>query len=195
MLADNTAFRKLKYDGAPPNEQFVLHISPPARPSILSLSTSMSKVIKRAIAKHKEKKARRDLEKDSKYIVDDIDRISSAFKQYGIFGRHCNGPDEDATEDDASSVSSFSTTATMDDNPGAGYTIDKYFYQPVGRRIEKIAFRIAMPLLSPERIFQYIEEHHVKGGRNFANFTYPLHDFKMTTVYVAGVDSLVHQTR
>ena len=49
-------------------------------------------------------------------------------------------------EDDTVSISSFSTMATMDDNPGAGLTIDKYFYQPVGRAIEKFALKIAIRL-------------------------------------------------
>ena len=34
----------------------------------------------------------------------------------------------------------------MDDNPGAGLTIDKYFYQPVGRAIERLALYIGMRL-------------------------------------------------
>ena len=49
-------------------------------------------------------------------------------------------------QDDTGTISSFSTTATMDDNPGAGLTVDKYFYQPVGRAIEKFALKIAMRL-------------------------------------------------
>ena len=48
--------------------------------------------------------------------------------------------------DDATSIYSFSTNATMGDNPEAGLTIDKYFYQPVGRAVEKFALRIAIRL-------------------------------------------------
>ena len=40
-------------------------------------------------------------------------------------------------EDDASSISSCSTNATMDNIPGTGRTIDMCFYQPVGRAIER----------------------------------------------------------
>ena len=47
-------------------------------------------------------------------------------------------------EDDTSSISSCSTNATMDDIPGNGRTIDKYFYQPVGRAIERFAPKITM---------------------------------------------------
>ena len=63
-------------------------------------------------------------------------------------------------EDNSSSVTSFSTNATMDDNPGAGLTIDKYFYQPLGRAIEKFALKIAMRLNichpSPAQILRVI---------------------------------------
>ena len=49
-------------------------------------------------------------------------------------------------EDDASSISSCSTNATMDNIPGTGRTIDMRFYQPVGRAIERLALRIAIQL-------------------------------------------------
>lgn len=39
---------------------------------------------------------------------------------------------------DTSSVRTFSTMATMDNNIGTGRTIDNHFYQPVGRQIERI---------------------------------------------------------
>ena len=48
--------------------------------------------------------------------------------------------------DDTSSISSFSTNATMDNIPGTGRTIDMCFYQPVGRAIEKSALKIAIRL-------------------------------------------------
>ena len=47
-------------------------------------------------------------------------------------------------EDDASSISSCSTNATMDNIPGTGRTIDMRFYQPVGRAIERFAPKITM---------------------------------------------------
>ena len=49
-------------------------------------------------------------------------------------------------EDDAGSISSCSTNATMDNIPGTGRTIDMCFYQPVGRAIEKFALKIAIRL-------------------------------------------------
>ena len=62
--------------------------------------------------------------------------------------------------DDTRTISSFSTNATMDDNPGAGLTIDKYFYQPVGRAIERLALYIGTRLNvfqpSPAQILRFL---------------------------------------
>ena len=62
-------------------------------------------------------------------------------------------------EDDTSSISSFSTNATMDNIPGTGRTIDMRFYQPVGRAIEKFALKIAIRLNichpSPTQILRF----------------------------------------
>ena len=64
-------------------------------------------------------------------------------------------------EDDASSISSFSTNATMDNIPGTGRTIDMCFYQPVGRAIEKFALKIAIRLNichpSPAEILRFFQ--------------------------------------
>ena len=63
-------------------------------------------------------------------------------------------------EDDTSSISSFSTNATMDNIPGTGRTIDMRFYQPVGRAIERFALKIAIRLNiyhpSPAQILRYL---------------------------------------
>ena len=62
-------------------------------------------------------------------------------------------------EDDTSSISSFSTNATMDNIPGTGRTLDMCFYQPVGRAIEKFALKIAIRLNichpSPAQILRF----------------------------------------
>ena len=62
-------------------------------------------------------------------------------------------------EDDASSISSCSTNATMDNIPGTGRTLDMCFYQPVGRAIEKFALKIAIRLNichpSPTQILRF----------------------------------------
>ena len=61
--------------------------------------------------------------------------------------------------DDTSSISSCSTNATMDNIPGTGRTLDMYFYQPVGRAIEKFALKIAIRLNichpSPAQILRF----------------------------------------
>ena len=63
--------------------------------------------------------------------------------------------------DDTSSISSFSTNATMDNIPGTGRTIDMRFYQPVGRAIEKFALKIATRLNfchpSPAQILRFLQ--------------------------------------
>lgn len=156
----------------------------------------MSTAIRQVIAKRKEKKARRNLENrdNGKYTIDNFGPIESAFDRCGRLGNPFDVTGKDESNDDMRSVCSFSTTATTDDNRGAGYTVDRYFYQPVGRRIESLASRIAMPILSPSRIFQYIEEHRPVGVLSF------YHHFPETytaekTVYTAGLNSLVHQTQ
>lgn len=64
--------------------------------------------------------------------------------EYGSADSHSrSASDDDNEDDDRSSANSFSTTATTGNLPGAGRTIDTYIYQPVGRRIEKLAKRLA----------------------------------------------------
>lgn len=154
----------------------------------------MSKALNRVITKRKEKKARRKLEKDSKHIIDDYGPIASALDHYGMLGSPYDVVDKVETEDDTSSVSSFSTMATMNDNPGAGCTVDKYFYQPVGRRIEKLAFRIAMPLLSPFKIFQYIKERRFRAALFYNKYISP-YSPDLNSAHLAGLKSLLHQTQ
>lgn len=120
----------------------------------------------------KEKIARRNCERDSKNNIDGQSPIASALDHY--YGRLDNPFDvADKDEGDASSVSSFSTMATTDDNCGAGWTVDKYFYQPVGRKIEKNAFQIAMPLLSPGIFFFSISRSNVVQESSSSIFVEP----------------------
>ena len=46
--------------------------------------------------------------------------------------------------------------ATVDDNPGTGRVIDTYFFQPAGRRIERLAMRFTIRHLHPSRIEAFI---------------------------------------
>ena len=63
---------------------------------------------------------------------------------------------EDSDDDDARSIESFSTTATVDDNPGTGRVLDTYFFQPAGRGIERLAMRFTIRHLHPSRIEAFI---------------------------------------
>ena len=71
-------------------------------------------------------------------------------------------------EDDASSVSSCSTNATMDNIPGTGRTLDMCFYQPVGRAIEKFALKVAIRLNichpSPAQILRFLGIMSLSGS-------------------------------
>lgn len=59
--------------------------------------------------------------------------------------------------DCACSITSVSTNATMDDNPGPGRVVDKFIYQFLGRKIERLANRyISIYFLSPDRIVEYL---------------------------------------
>ena len=60
--------------------------------------------------------------------------------------------DGEGEGEDASSVESFSTAATVDNNPGTGRALDVYFFQPLGRRIERLAMRFTIRHLHPLRI-------------------------------------------
>lgn len=149
----------------------------------------MPNALRRLAGNVKKKSARRKYKRDSKYIIDDFGSIAAAFNPTGIFGSL------NETEDDASSISSDSTLATIDDNPGTGWTVDKYFYQPVGRRIEKILFRIAMPLLSPGNILQHIQIKYYDGRLYFFSTGNGIGYNTLSSAYLAGLDSLVHQTQ
>ena len=61
-------------------------------------------------------------------------------------------------DDDARSIESFSTTATVDDNPGTGRVLDTYFFQPAGRRIERLAMRVTIRHLHPWRIEAFVHQ-------------------------------------
>ena len=108
---------------------------------------------------------RRKKTKQPKFKDKDLNRMAdfdymSCLSQYHTVWGACHGTSayiED--EDDASSISSCSTNATMDNIPGTGRTLDMHFYQPVGRAIEKFALKIAIRLNtchpSPAQILRF----------------------------------------
>ena len=65
--------------------------------------------------------------------------------------------------DDIRSIETSSTTATVDDNPGTGRVLDTYFYQPAGRRIERLALRFTIAYLHPWRISEFLSTLDIYG--------------------------------
>ena len=80
----------------------------------------------------------------------------------GDLRRHAFITEMDGDDDDTSSIESFSTMATVDNNPGAGRVVDTYFFQPAGRQIEKLALRLTIRHLHPWRITATIDR--IFGG-------------------------------
>ena len=153
------------------SQQFELHLPTVARrPSSLRPLSLMKFVTKRQhpkpVANSNPWAVRRKRVKRPKFEDMDLKRIAEFDDMLSL--NHYN-PGRGMTyrsayvevEDDSSSVTSFSTNATMDGNPGAGLTIDKYFYQPVGRAIEKFALKIVGRLNiyhpSPAQILRFLK--------------------------------------
>ena len=90
-----------------------------------------------------------------------------------IIPRSNSGFIEEVNEigDEVDSEISESSTATIDDNPGPGRTIDKYFYQKAGKKVEQIYFRVALPSLSTGQVMRciarYKEKHRFSHGLGY----------------------------
>ena len=102
---------------------------------------------------------------------------------------------------DAKSIDSFSTTATVDDNPGTGRVLDTYFFQPAGRRIERLAMRITIRHLHPSRIEAFIDSDlrplpylDIKRTLSIALRNVGRWYFSGTTI-ISGLKSLVRQAQ
>ena len=73
--------------------------------------------------------------------------IDEASRFYGMYtdilqvSSHTVGSGGGGEDEGARSVESFSTTATVDNNPGTGRALDMYFFQPLRWRIERLAMR------------------------------------------------------
>ena len=105
-------------------------------------------------------------------------------------------------DDDNCSMITIYTMETTDDNPGAGRTVDKYFFQPIGRKIERFAMRITITSLPPWKISQYFDttldlyvnvvySFHSNIGQALAG----LDELKRGSTIIAGLKSLVKQTQ
>ena len=104
-------------------------------------------------------------ESDFKYVTDLQELIPSIpyrsdCWQSSTYTEDIPGDEHFTKSADLVSIRSYSTTATMDDNPGTGRLIDKHFYQPVGRAIEKFALKIAIRLNichpSPAQVLRFL---------------------------------------
>ena len=114
---------------------------------------------------------------------------------------------EDDDDGDAKSIDSFSTTATVDDNPGTGRVLDTYFFQPAGRRIERLAMRFTIRHLHPSRIEAYIAGVNAYYSKFDIKFTLSIalreidrvHLLWPTVVFgptvISGLKSLVRQAQ
>ena len=114
---------------------------------------------------------------------------------------------EDDDDGDTRSIESFSTTATVDDNPGTGRVLDTYFFQPAGRRIERLAVRFTIRHLHPSRIEAYIAGVNAYYSKFDIKFTLSIalreidrvHLLWPTVVFgptvISGLKSLVRQAQ
>lgn len=108
----------------------------------------------------------------------------------------------DTPEGDQSSIGSISTTATVDDLPGAGRTVDTYICQPAGKWIERLAMQFTISSLHPAWIAQYIEAEYTVFVPRFDD-TQSLNDAVAYlcdwqwngSIIVAGMKGLVKQTQ
>ena len=108
---------------------------------------------------------------------------------------------EDDDDGDAKSIDSFSTTATVDDNPGTGRVLDTYFFQPAGRRIERFAMRFTIRHLHPSRIEAYIAGGIILYSMFDIKFTLSIALRNIDRVHlslptvISGLKSLVRQAQ
>ena len=108
----------------------------------------------------------------------------------------------DDGDDDARSIETFSTTATADDNPGTGRVLDTYFFQPAGRKIERLAMRFAIRYLHPWRIEAFIDRilndcQCISGNPTLDSLLQKISQAGdgWGTVIISGLKSLVQQAQ
>lgn len=139
---------------------------------------------------------------ESKQKDDGLDYLCAGFERYMIELPSLARPGRDDDDNDGNSITSFSTTATADDLPGTGRTVDTYIFQPIGRQIESLAMRFSIASLHPARIAQYIEADSI-SFIPFFEHSYTLNDAtadlcrerRNGSTVVAGMKGLVKQTQ
>lgn len=108
-------------------------------------------------------------------------------------------PDCDSADEDASSVRSYSTTSTVDDNPGTGRLVDKYLYQKGGRKVERLIFwvQIKQPNVHPALISRILFMGHVAfmtRRHSLLTIMSDIGGFKKPGL-ISGIQNLVRQTQ
>lgn len=92
---------------------------------------------------------------------DAMDYLCAGFKRF-LLEPHSHATIRE-DDDDGDSMISILTMETIDNQPGTGRFLDTYIYQPLGRRIERLAMRYTIASLHPARIAQYIEASPSEG--------------------------------
>lgn len=146
-------------------------------------------------------KNKRQREGDAqKYLFTDcVTKTDSSFPWSYPNARHV----ERVNDDDGNSISTFSTTATVDNNPGPGRLIDNVLYQRLGRKLERgiLKFRIYTGGLSPLQIYLFVVDKfpdeypifgEVLGERRSVQ---DIKKFEDGSTTLTGLNSLTHQTR
>ena len=132
--------------------------------------------------------------------------IDEASRFYGMYtdilqvSSHAVGSGGGCEDEDARSVESFSTTATVDNNPGTGRALDVYFFQPLGRRIERLATRFTIRHLHPLRIEAFIHGNLVyfpwlAPERTLGLALQDINTFRSGSTIIAMLKGLIQQTR
>lgn len=159
----------------------------------------MSKVLRRIPKVFKNAWNRPD--KNLKYLE------SSSFDDgRPFFGGYIEDTEYEDGDDDGDtwSISTVSTNATMDNNPGTGRIIDICIYQFLGRKIERFANRISISLLSPAEIYRSLRHVSRVVGVPFEPRTLSWAIDRITCwplvclhpgACVAGLKSLVRQSQ
>lgn len=129
-----------------------------------------------------------------------MDFLSAGFERLPL-GRQSRAKRQE--DDDADSMISISTMATIDNQPGTGRSLDTYVFQPLGRRIERLAMRLTIASLHPARIALYIETDWSDFHPYYHHHHSSIDDvialvctsFPNGSTVVAGMKGLVKQTQ
>ena len=132
--------------------------------------------------------------------IDEANRFYGMYTDILQVQSHTVGSGSGGEDEDARSVESFSTTATVDNNPGTGRALDMYFFQPLGPRIERLAMRFTIRHLHPLRIEAFIHGNLVyfpwlAPERTLGLALQDTNTFRSGSTIIAGLKGLIQQTQ